>query len=71
MSTQTTNPADVFADEIVTKAVVREVTVPGLDGKVALITIDNGFDHTKPSTFGPAGLQSLAEAIDQAIRARR
>lgn len=70
MSTTTTNPADVFTDELVTKAHLREVTVPGLDGKVALITIDNGEDHTKPSTFGPGGLASLSEAIDAAIAAK-
>ena len=62
------NPlADTFKDEVVTHAYVREVQVPGLTGHVALITIDNGFDHTKPSTFGPAGLASLSAAIDAAI----
>ena len=70
MSTHTINPADVFADEVVTKAFTRQVAVPGLDQPIALITIDNGFDHTKPSTFGPQSLQSLAAAIDEAIAAK-
>jgi 3-hydroxyacyl-CoA dehydrogenase/enoyl-CoA hydratase/carnithine racemase len=55
--------------EVVTKALVRYVSVPGLDGDVALITLENGHDHTRPSTFGPEGLASLDSALD-AIEAR-
>ncbi|WP_068924881.1 3-hydroxyacyl-CoA dehydrogenase NAD-binding domain-containing protein [Planobispora rosea] len=54
----------LFADEVVTKAIVRDVELPYGAGTMALITLDNGFDHTKPSTFGPGGLTSLNEAID-------
>ncbi|ALG14795.1 3-hydroxyacyl-CoA dehydrogenase [Kibdelosporangium phytohabitans] len=61
--------AGVFPDEVVTKATTRLITVPGLDGRVALITLDNGFDHTKPNTFGPGGLTSLNEAFDEAVAA--
>ena len=43
----------VFENEVVTAAKVRYLTLPGLSGEFALITIDNGHDHTKPSTFGP------------------
>ena len=32
---------------------------------MALITLDNGRDHTRPSTLGPAGLASLQAAVDQ------
>ncbi|MDT4936890.1 MAG: hypothetical protein QOG80_561, partial [Pseudonocardiales bacterium] len=53
-----------FADEVVTMALVRYLDVPGVAGEVALITLDNGLDHTRPSTFGPAGLASLDEAMD-------
>ncbi|GLW28686.1 3-hydroxyacyl-CoA dehydrogenase NAD-binding domain-containing protein [Actinoplanes regularis] len=56
-------------NEVVTKALVRSVRVPGLDKPVALITLDNGFDHKKPNSFGPAGLRSLDEAITAAIEA--
>ena len=38
-------------------------------GLLALITLDNGHDHTKPSTFGPQGLLSLNAALD-AVAAR-
>ncbi|GAA0912525.1 3-hydroxyacyl-CoA dehydrogenase NAD-binding domain-containing protein [Nonomuraea longicatena] len=61
--------AELFEDEVVTKALVRDVDLPGGAGTMALITLDNGFDHTKPNTFGPGGLTSLGEALD-AIEAR-
>jgi 3-hydroxyacyl-CoA dehydrogenase/enoyl-CoA hydratase/carnithine racemase len=54
-----------FPDEVVTHAHVRDVDLPGGAGTLALITLDNGFDHTKPNTFGPAGLLELNEALDQ------
>jgi 3-hydroxyacyl-CoA dehydrogenase/enoyl-CoA hydratase/carnithine racemase len=54
-------------NEVVTKALVRFIAVPGLDGEAALITLDNGLDHNKPNTFGPGGLASLDAAIDAAI----
>ncbi|MFF5175884.1 3-hydroxyacyl-CoA dehydrogenase NAD-binding domain-containing protein [Micromonospora sp. NPDC000089] len=56
-------------NEVVTRALLRQVNVPGLDRPAALITLDNGFDHTKPNTFGPAGLTSLDEAISTALAA--
>jgi 3-hydroxyacyl-CoA dehydrogenase/enoyl-CoA hydratase/carnithine racemase len=55
----------VFEDEVVTKALVRYLTLPGLSGEFALITLDNGHDHTRPSTFGPGGLASLDAALDE------
>ncbi|MER7165978.1 3-hydroxyacyl-CoA dehydrogenase NAD-binding domain-containing protein [Micromonospora sp. NPDC000207] len=56
-------------NEVVTRALLRRVDVPGLDRPVALITLDNGHDHTKPNTLGPAGLTSLDEAITAALAA--
>ncbi|TDC95085.1 3-hydroxyacyl-CoA dehydrogenase [Saccharopolyspora aridisoli] len=64
-----TDFAALFPDEVVTKAFTRLVDVPGLTGELALITIDNGHDHTKPSTFGPGGLSSLNAALDEAFAA--
>ncbi|MEV0665058.1 3-hydroxyacyl-CoA dehydrogenase NAD-binding domain-containing protein [Actinomadura luteofluorescens] len=58
------NP-DIFKDEVVTHARVREVTLPYGAGTLALITLDNGFDHTKPNTFGPGGLAELNAALDE------
>jgi 3-hydroxyacyl-CoA dehydrogenase/enoyl-CoA hydratase/carnithine racemase len=59
-----------FPAEVVTRSLIRYVEVPGVPGDIALITLDNGLDHTRPSTFGPAGLQSLDDALD-GIAARR
>jgi 3-hydroxyacyl-CoA dehydrogenase/enoyl-CoA hydratase/carnithine racemase len=53
-----------FVAEVVTKSLVRYLEVPGVAGEIALITLDNGHDHTRPSTFGPGGLASLNEALD-------
>jgi 3-hydroxyacyl-CoA dehydrogenase/enoyl-CoA hydratase/carnithine racemase len=55
----------VFENEVVTASHVRYLQVPGLTGELALITIDNGHDHTRPSTFGPGGLASLDAALDE------
>ncbi len=54
-----------FEDEVVTAAKVLYLRVPGLAGEIALITLDNGHDHTRPSTFGPGGLASLDAALDE------
>ncbi|ASY32265.1 MULTISPECIES: 3-hydroxyacyl-CoA dehydrogenase NAD-binding domain-containing protein [unclassified Streptomyces] len=56
--------AALFPDEVVTQAHVRHLDLPGA-GRFALITLDNGLDHTKPTTFGPASLANLSAAIDQ------
>ncbi|BCJ29917.1 3-hydroxyacyl-CoA dehydrogenase [Actinocatenispora sera] len=55
----------VFDNEVVTSAHVRYVPVPALSGEAALITLDNGFDHKKPTSLGPAGLANLEAAMDE------
>ena len=65
--------AELVPDEVVTQAHVRHLDLPftssdsgsAAGGRFALITLDNGFDHTKPTTFGPASLANLNTAIDQ------
>jgi 3-hydroxyacyl-CoA dehydrogenase/enoyl-CoA hydratase/carnithine racemase len=59
----------LFPEEVVTRALVRDVELPDGAGTMALITLDNGRDHTRPSTFGPAGLMALGDALD-AVAAR-
>ncbi|MCL9798358.1 enoyl-CoA hydratase/isomerase family protein, partial [Frankia sp. AgKG'84/4] len=54
-----------LADEAVTAAPVHYVALPGVTGPVALVTLDNGHDHTRPNTFGPAGLRALLAAADE------
>jgi len=63
--------AEVLAgapDEVVTNAVVQMVSLTpfGHTGNLALITLDNGADHNRPNTFGPASLAALSNAIDGA-----
>ena len=54
-----------FDDEVVTHALERDVQLPGGVGTMALITLDNGHDHTRPSTFGPRGLLELRDVLDR------
>jgi 3-hydroxyacyl-CoA dehydrogenase/enoyl-CoA hydratase/carnithine racemase len=63
----TTQKDDTVTDyiEVVTTAHVRYVDLPAGAGRSALITLDNGLDHTKPTTFGPQGLRSLDAALDE------
>jgi len=49
--------------EVVTHSRVRDITLAS--GKVlALITLDNGRDHTRPNTLGPATMTALGETLD-------
>lgn len=60
-----THEAGTF-EEVVTHTPVRDIALPGDAGTLALITLDNGFDHTKPNTFGPqtvAGLQATVARL--------
>jgi hypothetical protein len=57
--------AAASTDERVTRFPVRDVDLPGGAGTLALITMDNGFDHTKPTTFGPKGLLNLRATLDE------
>lgn len=49
--------------EVITHSRVRDLRLPS--GKtLALITLDNGRDHTRPNTLGPATLFELGEVLD-------
>ncbi len=51
-------------DEVISHSYVRDIPLPS--GKVlALITLDNGRDHTRPNTLGPATLIELGERLDE------
>lgn len=56
-------------EEVITNALIRELDMTpfGHTGKLALITLDNGLDHTRPNTFGPQSLSALDAAITDAI----
>src|SRR6185437_5230886 len=51
-------------DEVVTHSYVRDIPLRG--GKtLALVTLDNGRDHTRPNTMGPATLLELGKTFDE------
>lgn len=54
--------------EVVTRSLLRFFEFPDGAGRGALITLDNGADPKRPNTFGPAGLQSLSDALDAVER---
>ncbi|MBU1589085.1 MAG: enoyl-CoA hydratase/isomerase family protein [Actinobacteria bacterium] len=60
--------ASLDPDEVITHSYVRDIPISG--GKVlALVTLDNGKDHTRPSTLGPKTLVEFAATLD-ALAAR-
>ncbi|MBX3117138.1 MAG: enoyl-CoA hydratase/isomerase family protein [Cryobacterium sp.] len=55
-------------DEVVTHSLVRDVPISG--GKIlALLTLDNGKDHSRPNTLGPATLKEYADRLAE-LKAR-
>lgn len=61
--TTTTTSTPTF-EEVVTHTPVHDVMLPGKAGTLALVTLDNGFDHTKPNTFGPQTIAGLKATVD-------
>ncbi len=56
--------AALFPDEVVTHSYVQDIQLPGGAGTFALITLDNGLDHSKPTTLGPNTLVELGNVLD-------
>jgi 3-hydroxyacyl-CoA dehydrogenase/enoyl-CoA hydratase/carnithine racemase len=79
MTATTDSRFDAFAglaaqvpDEIVTHPLVKDVVLPGTGGRtttIALLTLDNGLDHSKPTTLGPNTLIELGRTLE-GLRAR-
>ena len=63
-----TSALEGLSDEVVTHSRVRVFDMPHGAGRMALITLDNDRDHTRPSTLGPAGLAELDAALDTAVQ---
>ena len=51
------------ADEVVTHSYVRDIPISG-GRTLALVTLDNDRDHTRPNTLGPLTLNEYAETLD-------
>jgi len=61
--------ADLFPNETVTHSYVQDIALPGTAGRpspgtFALVTLDNGLDHTKPTTLGPNTLVELGTVLE-------
>jgi 3-hydroxyacyl-CoA dehydrogenase/enoyl-CoA hydratase/carnithine racemase len=61
--------ADLFPDETVTHSYVQDIELPAPAGQpsagtFALITLDNGLDHSKPTTLGPNTLVELGTVLE-------
>lgn len=61
--------ADLFPDETVTHSYVQDIELPATPGGAAggtfaLITLDNGLDHSKPTTLGPNTLVELGTVLE-------
>lgn len=71
MTTEFDELKAMSADEVITHSLVTDIALSG--GKpLALITLDNGRDHTRPNTLGPLSLLELGEVLDaQKERASR
>ncbi|RJK92984.1 3-hydroxyacyl-CoA dehydrogenase [Vallicoccus soli] len=50
-----------FPEEVVTRALVRDVELPHGAGTLALVTLENG--QEQPTTLGPQGLRALDAAL--------
>ncbi len=69
MTTNTIEMPEGAPEEVITNALVRDIDLGafGHKGNLALITLDNGLDHTRPNTFGPQSLMALDAAITEAL----
>jgi 3-hydroxyacyl-CoA dehydrogenase/enoyl-CoA hydratase/carnithine racemase len=54
---------ELSTDEVVTHSYVRDIPLKS-GGTLALVTLDNGRDHTRPSTLGPVTLLELGDVLD-------
>jgi 3-hydroxyacyl-CoA dehydrogenase/enoyl-CoA hydratase/carnithine racemase len=52
-----------MADEVVTE--FKVTYADSRAGRIAIVTMDNGHDHTRPNTFGEGALASLNRALDE------
>lgn len=61
--------AELFPGETVTHALVQDIALPATPerpspGTMALVTLDNGLDHSKPTTLGPRSLIELGRVLE-------
>ena len=49
-------------DEVITHSYVQDIAISG-GRTLALVTLDNGRDHTRPNTLGPATMKEYAQTL--------
>lgn len=62
--------AAMVPDEIITHSLIEDVRLPS-GATIALLTLDNGFDHSKPTTLGPNTLLELHAKLTEQKSARQ
>ena len=71
MSAPTPSKPEAAPGEVVTAVHVRYVDLPGSvperRERAAVLTMDNGHDHTKPNVWGPGSLRNLDDALDEVL----
>ena len=63
MTTRYDELTAMSGDEVVTHSYVRDIRMPS-GSTIALITLDNDRDHTRPNTLGPVTLMELGSTLD-------
>ncbi len=56
--------AGLVPTEVVTHSYVQDITLPESAGVLALITLDNDLDHSKPTTLGPTTLVEFGRTLE-------
>lgn len=56
--------AALVPDEVITHSLLEDIQLPGGRGTMALITLDNGLDHSRPTTLGPATLIEFGRTLE-------
>ncbi|KNC19107.1 3-hydroxyacyl-CoA dehydrogenase [Arthrobacter sp. RIT-PI-e] len=56
--------AELVPAEIVTHSYVQDAELPGGAGTLALITLDNDLDHSRPTTLGPNTLIGFGRTLE-------
>lgn len=71
MTTPNSDSADKQYQERLTSFLVQDVVMPHGAGTMALITMDNGEDHSRPTTLGPRSLESAFATLAECQRRTR
>ena len=53
--------------EVITRALSRDILLPHANQTAVLITLDNGHDHTRPTTLGARGLRSTTPSTPRRL----